>query len=767
MSEVSMYANNRDTKGFAPCFVSDIYEFIRSGVWDVHANPVRSLEYGSKEYKAQKDKTPAFTTSGVFVEGNRTSKGLVVHSGRIAIDVDGIHDSLLDIKDALMQDDYVEAVCLSVGGGGLAVFMKIDPSKFLESFLALEQYFLNDYGITIDKSCKNVDRLRYVTSDPDIYINMESKVFEIPEDNTAELFDNSFLPAGYNAPNSVQFDDQVKNSVSKEVIRRCVRIIEDAQKGGVHHAILKAGETAGGYVGGGLVDESEVVQALLNAALAKPNSLKEREELKKITDGVNHGKTRPIKELMVEQKSIFTGKSPEAVKALKEVFLYACQVNREGRDYTPNDVMHLSQQFDSIEGVDMVEVEKVFEHVKKTQKEYFNWDSKSSVEKVEIHINKNWDLRYNVVKNSVDCKTKEKSKFEPLKIENIYRNLQHNRLKYNMSDLKSLLNSDFVDEYDPFKNYFENLPAWDGVDYIGMLAKHITVKKQAFFEQMFKKHLVRSVKCSLGEGVNRFIFTIAGSKQSTGKTYFLRWICPFKDDYYTESSIDSKSKDTKIAMAKNFFYNIDELASLNKNDIDSLKSLVSIDTISERLPYGSTAVTMKRRGNFLASTNNLDFLVDIENTRWLVFEVESINRAYSKDIDIHKVWAQAYALYKDANFDDQLSKEESDIQNSDNKDFNYSSTEEELIKKHFKVVSRTHGAFYSTTDIMHHLSSRYPTFRLNNISMGRAMSICGFEAGRKKVNEQYQRGYFAEMIEGVYKDVEPENLDLFTKKKLF
>ena len=756
MSEVSMYANNRDTKGFAPNSVADIYGFIGSGVWNKYAEPLRAEVYQSDAYKQLKNKLPAFTLSGVFPEYQRDDKSMVSHSGRLGIDVDGLGDSVLDTKDALMADDYVESVFLSVGGRGLVVVVKIDPKRHLDSFLELEKYFKNEYGIEIDQSCKNVARLRYVTSDPDIYINWESRVFDIPDPNELQ-----FLPEAYNAPAMPNFDDQVKHSVSKEVIRRCVKIIDEAVKGGVHHAILKAGETAGGYIGGGLVDEAEVVEAMLNAALAKPNALKRKDELKKINDGVRHGKTRPITELMVEKKSIFTGKSSEAVEALKEVFSYACQVNREGRKYTPNDVMHLSQQFDTIEGVDMVEVEKVFEHVKKTQAEYFNWDSKSAVEKVEIHINKKWDLRYNIVKNSVDCKAKDKSHFEELKIENIYRNLQHSRIKYTLSDLKNLLNSDFVDTYDPFLNYFESLPEWDGTDYITMLAKHISVKKQSFFESMFKKHLVRSVKCSLGKGVNRFIFTIVGEKQSTGKTYFLRWLCPFENDYYTEASIESKSKDTKIAMAKNFFYNIDELASLKKNDIDSLKSLVSIDKISERLPYGSTAITMKRRGNFLASTNNLDFLVDIENTRWLVFEILNIDRDYSKTIDIHKVWAQAYALYKDANFDDQLSKSESEIQGNNNKDFNYSSPEEEAIRKHFKVSNKQMGQFYSTFDVQHHLSCIYPSQKFNSISIGRAMKICGFVEGRKKVNGQRQRGYYAEMIKGAYED------DLTDEKKPF
>ncbi|MCK4500621.1 hypothetical protein KAU11_08985 [Candidatus Babeliales bacterium] len=759
MSQISLYKNNRDVNGFDPVDVKDIYDCIKSGHWDKFVQPVRRLEYKSSAYDAAKNQLPAFTMSGVFPKGKRANESIVSHSGRIAIDIDGLKDSVEDVKQQLIGDEYSEGVGLSVGGRGLVVVVKIDGSKHVEVFEQLEQHYLESYGLHIDASCKNVARIRYVTSDPDFYINYDSEEFQYKEPVKQQM--EAFLPTAYNSPSSGSgFDERVKLSISKEIIRRSVAMIDNAQRGHVHNAIMRASELGGGYISGGLVDEMEFKNAILSSIASKPKSLSRKLEEKKVDDGIRHGKTKPINELMVEKKPDQTvrkfkdygvdwKKMPEAEKqSYKEVISLAHEKNRAGDKL---DVSFLAS-FAEMQKLPKDKVIEVYSKVYELNKAYFNFDNKAHVQKAEIHINENWELRYNTVKNTVDYRTIGAFDFKELKIDNIYRNLQHNRIKYSMSDLKSLLNSDFVEEYDPIDNYFENLKEWDGVDYIEKLASHINVKRQDFFNVMLKKHLVRAVKCGLGKGVNRYLFTIVGEKQSTGKTYFLRWLCPFENDYYTEASISAKDKDTKIAVAKNFIYNIDELASLRKMDIDALKSLISSDKITERLPYGSSAVTMRRRANFFASTNNMQILTDIENTRWLVFELLGINRDYRSTMDIHNVWAQAFSLYRDEKYSDQLTKEEESTQEGVNKDFNVSSPEEEAIKSHYKVVEAGQGEFFSVFDITNRLVELYPSFKFNAIAVGRSMKTLGFLDGRKSLNGQRVRGYFAKNTLGEYKE---------------
>jgi predicted P-loop ATPase len=52
---------------------------------------------------------------------------------------------------------------------------------------------------------------------------------------------------------------------------------------------------------------------------------------------------------------------------------------------------------------------------------------------------------------------------------------------------------------------------------------------------------------------------------------------------------------------------------------------------------------LERICSFVGSTNRTDFLTDETGSiRWLIFEVHSFDFEYSKEIDIDRVWAQAY-----------------------------------------------------------------------------------------------------------------------------
>jgi hypothetical protein len=758
MSQVSLYKNNRDTKGFDPVNIKDIYDCIKSGHWDKYVQPIRQLKYKSDEYDAAKNQLPAFTMSGVFPSGQRVNESIVSHSGRIAIDIDGLKDSVEDVKQTLIADEYTEGLGLSVGGRGLVVMVKIDGDKHVETFEQLEQYYLEIYGLSIDASCKNVARIRYVTSDTDFYYNPDAETFEYKKPIVAQF--EAFLPAQYKQPTNGVKGASKERSIADEVIRRSIAMVASAQRGHVHNAILRASQLGGGYIAGGLVDENDFKNAILGVILSKPKALSRKLEEKKVDDGIASGKLNPIEELMVEKKPSQSASAfkdygvawkkitEHEKKAYKEVIALAHEKNRAG------DKLDLSflASFADMQKLPVDKVTEVYKKVYELNVAYFGFDNKAHVKKAEIHINENWELRYNTVKNTVDYRTVGAFDFRELKIDNIYRNLQHNRIKYGMSDLKSLLNSDFVKEYDPIDNYFNNLAEWDGLDHIEALANHIHIKRQSFFNTMLKKHLVRAVKCGLGKGVNRYLFTIVGEKQSTGKTYFLRWLCPFDNDYYTEASISAKDKDTKIAVAKNFIYNIDELASLRKLDQDALKSLISSDKITERLPYGTSAVTMKRRANFFASTNNRGILTDTENTRWLVFELLGIDRKYSQEIDIHKVWSQAFALYRDEEYSDQLTKDEEHTQEGTNKDFNAETPEDEAIKSHYKICKEGEGEFYSVFDITVHLASAYPSFKFSAIAVGRTMKLSGFADGRKTLNGQRVRGYYAKKNIANYKE---------------
>ncbi|NIV12864.1 MAG: hypothetical protein GWN62_16765, partial [Aliifodinibius sp.] len=126
--------------------------------------------------KEQKLNAPCVTASGVFK--TRKKSDLLEHSGFICIDIDA-KDQIAEMDvDAITSDPYLYAIHRSISGQGYAAYYRVDPKRHLDAFLGLEQYLFINYSIVVDKSCKDVSRLRFVSYDPDLYINEKSKIFK-------------------------------------------------------------------------------------------------------------------------------------------------------------------------------------------------------------------------------------------------------------------------------------------------------------------------------------------------------------------------------------------------------------------------------------------------------------------------------------------------------------------------------------------------------------------------------------------------------------
>lgn len=376
----------------------------------------------------------------------------------------------------------------------------------------------------------------------------------------------------------------------------------------------------------------------------------------------------------------------------------------------------------------------------------------SSFEKVENYLKELYDIRYNEVSNEIEYKpSKEKEdEFKKLNENNIYRLLQHNNIKFSLANISALLRSDFVQPHNPFNDYFESLPQWNektGFDHIGKLSAYVKAKDPERFRMHFKKMLIRSIACALIEDVfNKHAFILVHEKQSTGKTTFLRWLCPhLLKRYYTETFI--VGKDGEMSLSDNMFINLDELSTLSKQDINALKSSFSRVNIRQRRPFDRTMSNMPRRSNFVGSTNKAEFLTDeTGSVRWLCFEIESINWNYNKDIDINLVWSQAYALFK-SGYKYELTADEIMENETANKDYQMTTPEIELIQKNYAPATKEkHEVFYTSSDFLNNLSEKNPAIRLNTNNIGKALKFLGFEKSQKYNGNYPIKGYYINFI---------------------
>jgi len=159
----------------------NLYSFLTSKQYSNKVDLIRS-----EPDKAIKDKIkatlPAITPSGIFAP-TRAIKNLIKHSGFICIDIDKKGNECLNnyttLKDELCKIPFVAFCGLSVSGTGYFVLIPIkEPQHHKEYFCTLSIAF-QDMNISIDKSCKDVSRLRGYSYDNNYYINDDAKVWDI------------------------------------------------------------------------------------------------------------------------------------------------------------------------------------------------------------------------------------------------------------------------------------------------------------------------------------------------------------------------------------------------------------------------------------------------------------------------------------------------------------------------------------------------------------------------------------------------------------
>jgi len=387
---------------------------------------------------------------------------------------------------------------------------------------------------------------------------------------------------------------------------------------------------------------------------------------------------------------------------------------------------------------------EIIDSVNSAYKEKHHEGSLSLLKRTENYLSNKYDIRLNIVSNCIELRNKnEENAFKELNENNLFRELQHANLNLPQNKLNSLLLSDFVEKYNPFELYFEGLGLWDKgteEDFIGKLCKYIPAKDPIRFENHFRKMLVRSIACALLEHVfNKQVFVLVGAGQNTGKSTFCRWLCPpLLSDYITEYI--NTDKDGLIVLATNFLINMDELATLSKTEINSLKSLISKDKINVRLPFARRTSVHPRRANFIGSTNNDEFLTDeTGSVRWLCFEIEgTLNFDYKTDFNIDDIWRQAYTLFKEG-FQYQLTPSEIKENEISNNKHLVASQELHLIKEYFEVPKNDEYAEnYTSTQIMNHILQKMPYAKINLFKIGKVMTSFGYEKATKYRSDKGQ-----------------------------
>ncbi len=323
--------------------------------------------------------------------------------------------------------------------------------------------------------------------------------------------------------------------------------------------------------------------------------------------------------------------------------------------------------------------------------------------------------------------------------------------------LFSILESDFTPSFNPFTTFFDSMKPTpkNKIDVdnpcptISKLAKTVKVvevidgKNMAWtFEQCLIMWLTASVANVLNDDIchNQVCLVLTGG-QGAFKTTWLNNLYPTKylgKRYLYCDEFQVKDKDTKKRLSTMFIINIDDqLRDLNKHDAEILKTYISLPYVTMRLPYGKYDTDMPRIANFLGSVNGNDFLTDSTGSRrYWPFQVESIDINAAQEIDIRKVWQEAYTMYKHG-MRYRLSAQESKDWFEGSEAFSVRSPEYDHITTYFLPPSNLVPAniWLNTGEIMSFLKEK-AKIEPNQKRVRDALTKAGFQERSKRLPNQ-------------------------------
>lgn len=221
MKKVSYY-NRVTKKSEKEIDILDVYKIISNGQLQEITKKIRNETDKKKRSKLKVSRLPAITVSGSFINGTHKISDFKEHSGLMQIDIDDI-DNANSIKEKLTKDKFTNSCFISPSGNGVKVIVKIeaDKDKHLRNFLGLQNYYAKKYNLHIDEKCKDISRLMFLCSDPDIYINSNSAIFEASE--TMKRFKTEQVKRS----ETKQVKQQFHNDTSADV----QKVIEQIQRG--------------------------------------------------------------------------------------------------------------------------------------------------------------------------------------------------------------------------------------------------------------------------------------------------------------------------------------------------------------------------------------------------------------------------------------------------------------------------------------------------------------------------------------------------------
>ena len=338
--------------------------------------------------------------------------------------------------------------------------------------------------------------------------------------------------------------------------------------------------------------------------------------------------------------------------------------------------------------------------------------------KTEIFLNSNFDMRKNLLTGVAEYREKfsDDQRFKPL-TEEVRNDMTLRATELGLKawdrNVNRFIDSTRIEQFDPINTWLDQLPKWDGHDYIAELAARVPTK-QPHWPKYLKYWLIGMVgqwRESDKQLTGNALTPLLIGRQGCGKTRFCKIILPPElRDYYNDKLNFKNEFDLNIALTSFALINIDEFDKTTSSQQIVLKYLLSSSDVKFRPPYGKTIKLYRRYTSFIGTTNQMKPLVDPTGSRRFVCVGVEGNIDFSDTLNHEQLFAQALYLFtKGERF--WLNDDEIKQLMAENEPFQKLNDLVEMIGETFRRPKETEqGKWWSLGDISLVLATRYANF---------------------------------------------------------
>ena len=371
--------------------------------------------------------------------------------------------------------------------------------------------------------------------------------------------------------------------------------------------------------------------------------------------------------------------------------------------------------------------------------------------KTEIFLNENFEMRKNLMTGVAEYREKysDDQRFKPL-TEEVRNDMTMRATELGLKswdrDVNRFIDSTRIEQYDPVNTWLNQLPQWDGQDYIKALAKRVPTN-QPHWEKYLRMWLVGMVaqwRESDKQLTGNALTPLLIGRQGCGKTRFCKILLPPElRDYYNDKINFKNEFDLNIALTMFAMINIDEFDKTTSSQQIVLKYLLSSAEVKFRPPYGKTIKQFRRYTSFIGTTNQQKPLVDPTGSRRFVCVAidNDKNIDFEDTLNHSQLFAQALHLF---NSGERFWLNNSEIATliKENEPYQKLNDLVEMISETFRKPKAGEGRWWTLPEIHELLKSRFTNYdaKTTYTKLGRALSDqqFGFESDRKTSGHIYR-----------------------------